>query len=100
MFSDPEASWSIRDWGAWRAECYLPAAVTLGLGRLRPWALHNTYVHLRLVEGATPAQVTAETGVETHDYAIARAHAVSDSGRAPLSGDAQIRAARRAPQAS
>ena len=45
--------------GTWRAQRYVPAVTAVGLRRLRPWSLHNTYVHMRLGEGAEPAQVTA-----------------------------------------
>jgi hypothetical protein len=71
----------------------------VGLGRLRPWSLHNTYVHLRLLEGADPAQVSAETGAPTTAIAIARARAARAGEGAPGAVDASIRAAREAAKA-
>ena len=100
VFAHPDTEWGIREWGAWRAECYEPAVSAMGLRRLRPWSLHNTYVHLRLLEGADPAQVSSETGAATTALAIARARAVHAGAGAPGAVDASIRAARDAAKAS
>ena len=91
---DPEGSWGVRDWLEWRERFYTPVVREFGLERLPPWGLHNTYVHLRLMEGATPDEVAAECGVPPHEYAVARAEAAAAAGRFPGSGDAAIRAAR------
>ncbi len=99
VFAHPDANWRIRDWGSWRAQCYVPAVTAVGLRRLRPWSLHNTYVHLRLAEGAEPAQVTEETGTATTPLAVARARAALAGGEPPASADAWIRAARAAAEA-
>ena len=82
------------DWQEWRRRCYAPGAIATGLGRMPPWGLHNTYVHLRLIEGATPAQVAVETGRPTPDYAIERARVAAADPRVPRSAEAHIRAAR------
>jgi len=100
VFAHPDAEWGIREWGTWRAQRYGPAVTAVGLRRLRPWSLHNTYVHLRLWEGAEPAQVTEETGVATTPIAVARARAANTDDAAPEAGDASIRAARAAAEAS
>jgi alginate O-acetyltransferase complex protein AlgJ len=96
VFAHLEAEWGIRDWGDWRAHCYAPVMAAVGLRRLRPWSLHNTYVHLRLAEGADAAQVTAETGVATSSLAVARARAALAGDGSPVSADDLIRAARAA----
>ena len=100
MFAHPDADWGIDQWGTWRAQCYAPAVTAVGLRRLRPWSLHNTYVHLRLVEGAEPAQVTEETGVATTTIAVARARAAYAKTDTPVPADASIRGARAAAEAS
>jgi hypothetical protein len=84
----------VEDWGRWRDERYLPAAAAIGLARLRPWALHNTYVHLRLAEGASPAQVAEETAAPVGGFAVARARAAVRNAPSPASPDEVIRAAR------
>jgi integrase len=95
--ADPAAG-DIGSWRRWRVESFAPAATAVGLKGLRPWALHNTYLHLRLAEGATPAEVTAETGVAKSEFsmmfAVTRARAERGQEGNPLSGDAHIRAAR------
>jgi integrase len=100
VFAHPDTEWGIREWGTWRAESYGPAVSAVGLRRLRPWSLHNTYVHLRLLEGADPAQVSAETGAATTAIAIARARAARAGEGAPGAVDASIRAARAAVETS
>jgi hypothetical protein len=94
---DPAAG-DIGSWRRWREESFAPAATAVGLKGLRPWALHNTYLHLRLAEGATPAEATAETGVAKSEFsmmfAVTRARAEREQEGNPVSGDAHIRAAR------
>ena len=92
---DPGETWGVADWQKWRDRWYTPVVSAFGLGRLPPWGLHNTYVHLRLMEGATPAELAAESGAAIPDYAVARAHVAAADGRFPGSADAAIRAARR-----
>jgi hypothetical protein len=96
VFAHPDTEWGIRDWGDWRAQCYAPVMNAVGLRRLRPWSLHNTYVHLRLAEGADAAQVTAETGVATSPLAVTRARAAVARDASPISADDLIHAARAA----
>jgi hypothetical protein len=100
VVSDPDAAGGIPNWRRWREESFAPATSAVGLKGLRPWALHNTYVHLRLAEGATPAQVAVETGVAKSElavmFAVARAREVRGAGNNPVAGDAEIRAARAA----
>jgi alginate O-acetyltransferase complex protein AlgJ len=100
VVSGPDAAGEIREWRRWREESFAPATSAVGLKGLRPWALHNTYVHLRLAEGATPAQVAAETGLAKPElavmFAVARAREARGPGTNPFSGDAHIRAARAA----
>ena len=99
IYDDGEG-WGVSYWGDWRERCYTPAVRSIGLGRLAPWGLHNTYVHLRLIEGARPVEVAAEIGTPVHDYAVARAAVVAGGDCAPRSGEAAIQAARAALDAS
>jgi hypothetical protein len=57
-------------------------------------------VHLRLMEGATPAQVAREAGRPTPDYAIERARVAAADAGSQCSAEAQIRAARVAAEPS
>ena len=92
---DTELFVDLGSWSRWRSERYLPAARSVGMGRLRPRALRNTFVHLRLLTGASPELVGKEAGVHVSEFAIARARAAAAklSGASP---DELIRAARTA----
>ena len=93
---DTELFVDLGSWSRWRSEHYLPAARAVGMGRLRPRALRNTFVHLRLLTGASPALVGRETGARVSDFAIARARAAAAKLPAATSPDELIRAVRTA----
>jgi hypothetical protein len=84
------------EWAHWRSATFGPAAEAVGLPGFAPWSLRNTYVHLRLLEGITPAELGEEMSVPASEVGYPYDALAAGNEQPPVRADEVIRAAREA----